>query len=169
MGPVLRSARILEMLSDLHTLIGDRKTYVQAFPSTFAASIGFMADLKPAPEVMDKDMFAINTKLKEESIAYFQKHVAQCDAVIATDLAAPEVLIFRAVHPNVSIVGRSIGGQPFYVLLTGTDTVTIPLAQISPTVHIESPAPESAVMGTVTVSGWAVTGRAVPIWASPLH
>jgi hypothetical protein len=109
----------LECLSEVHTLIGTRKTYVQGIPGTYSGLIYFMLDLTPAPYLLDRETMMINAQLQQEALDYFKERVSECQCVIATQLSAPEVQIFMQAHSDASVVRRSLGKRAFYVVVAG--------------------------------------------------
>jgi N-acetylmuramoyl-L-alanine amidase len=58
---------------------------------------------------------------------------------------------------KITIAATNSDGSP----KTGMDSVTVTVAAIPPTVHIDTPLPASALSGTVAVSGWALDNRSV--------
>jgi hypothetical protein len=76
-----------------------------------------MLDLNPAPYFMDKSMMIINSKLETEAIEYFGSRIQECQAIIATDIDAPEIRLFMQEYPRASVIKRSLGDRPYYLLL----------------------------------------------------
>jgi hypothetical protein len=109
--------QFLEEASAVRELIGTRRTYVQDFPGTYTGFPYFMLDLNPAPYFMDKSMMIINSKLEAEAIEYFGNRILECRAIIATEIDAPEIRLFMQAYPHASVLKRSLGDRPYYLLL----------------------------------------------------
>ena len=85
------------------------------FPGLFPGVIAFLADLTPAPHFMAREM--ILPDMFRESLDYLKAHIANYECIITDDLAEPESRAFRDAHTPARIVTRSIGGEPYYILL----------------------------------------------------
>jgi len=105
----------LEDLSVLRDIVGTRKTMVAGFPSVFPALVTFLADLTPAPHFLAREM--IMSDMKEESLDYLKAHIAAYECLITDDLKDPETLAYLQAYPQAKMVRRSVGDEPYYILL----------------------------------------------------
>lgn len=116
--------QFLEEASAVRALIGSRRTYVEGFPGTYVGIVYFMLDLNPAPYLLDKHLMIINSEIEQEALEYFKSGVRECGAVIADDMTAPEVQIFRDAHPGSKVINRFLGSKPYYLLLAAAPSST---------------------------------------------
>ena len=105
----------LEEMSALREIVGTRRTNVVGFPYLYSGLILFMADLTPAPHYLAREM--ILAGMLEESLAYEKAHMGDYDCVITDDLEERETSAFREAYPAAKVVARSIGGEPYYIVL----------------------------------------------------
>jgi hypothetical protein len=103
--------------SEMRDLIGGRKTLVVSHPAGAPGLIYFMADLTPAPFLLDKVMMVVNSNVEAEVEADMKKRVAEYQAVVAEDANTPEADIFLAGHPGAQTVHRSVAGKPYVIML----------------------------------------------------
>lgn len=107
----------LEDAAELRSLLGERRTHVRTYPRVYPGLVYFMADLTPAPHLLDRFMLLITRDLEREQEAFFDRHAGEIEALIAEDLVLPEVGSFERAHPGSVRIRRVSGGFPYYVLL----------------------------------------------------
>jgi hypothetical protein len=105
----------LEEMSWLRDTVGERRTMVVGFPNVFPGMVSFMAGLNPAPHFVAREMIVPN--MLGESLAYLKAHIGDYDCMVSDDLKDRETAAFLAAYPQASVVKRSIGGDPYYVIL----------------------------------------------------
>jgi hypothetical protein len=105
-------------MNRLHTLIGNRVTYVVRVPDGYPGLIYFVADLTPAPVQYDKYTTVLNIPQLQAYLAYFRRHVLpRTQALVTGNLYAPEARYFLRRHPHARKVDLGLDGLPYYVLL----------------------------------------------------
>jgi hypothetical protein len=127
-GSGLSMREFLDFVSDLHDLVGPRKTYVAGVGGgcmmtvrgdcAWAGAVYFMADLMPAPFLLDRDMMTFNEPLRRQAIDHIRTHGRDYECVITNSLATPESEAFLSTHPDATVVQRQLGRQPVYILLS---------------------------------------------------
>jgi hypothetical protein len=127
-GSGLSMREFLEFASDLHDLVGTRKTYVADVGSgcmmtargecVWAGAVYFMADLMPAPYPLDRDTMTINDPLRRRVIEHIRTHARDYECVVTNSLSTPESEAFLSRHPDATVVQRQLGRHPVYILLS---------------------------------------------------
>ena len=107
----------LREMSELHGLIGNRRTYITSLGSVYTGVVYFLADLVPASFLFDRETMMINDDLRREHLGHFEARLAEVDCVIARDLADAEAQLFRRAYPNARIVIQGINGVDAYIIL----------------------------------------------------
>jgi hypothetical protein len=124
----LSMREFLDFASDLHDLVGPRKTYVAGIGSgcgmttrgecVWSGAVYFMADLMPAPYLLDRDTMMINDPLTRQVSEHIRAHGRDYECMITSSLAASESEAFLSAHPDATVVQRHLGPHPVYVLLS---------------------------------------------------
>jgi hypothetical protein len=127
-GSGLSVREFLDFASDLHDLVGPRKTYVADVGTgcamtvrgecVWSGAVYFMADLVPAPYPLDRDTMTINDKVRRRVSEHIRTNHRDYDCVITSSLASPEAEAFLSTHPGASVVQRQLGRHQVYILLS---------------------------------------------------
>lgn len=108
----------LQLMNQIHHLVGTRTTYVVDFPDGYPGIVYFVADLAPAPISLDPHTMVMT---EQEELAYLEdfrtRVMPRTYALVTSDLKAPEVRFFRRAYPQAQIIRLAFGRQPYYVLL----------------------------------------------------
>jgi hypothetical protein len=105
-------------MNRLHTLIGNRASYVVDAPDGYPGLVYFVADLSPAPFQYDKYTTVLNVPQLRAYMAYFRTYVLpRTQALVATSLDAQEARYFLGRYPHARRIDVGLDGQPYYVLL----------------------------------------------------
>jgi hypothetical protein len=107
----------LEFASDIHDLVGQRKTYIGPLGNIYTGLLYFMADLTPAPYPLDLETMTINAKMRELVIDHMRTHPEDYECFIGTSLEQTEARVFLDLHPGTVTVERRMGPATIYVLL----------------------------------------------------
>lgn len=105
-------------MNRLHTLIGNRASYVVDVPHGYPGLIYFVADLNPAPFQYDKYTTVLNAPQLQAYMTYFRTYMlARTQALVTTRLDAREARYFLQRYPHARRIDLGLDGQPYYVLL----------------------------------------------------
>ena len=107
----------LVFASQLHGLIGPRRTFIQSVPGLYSGIVFFIADLTPAPFPFDKESMTINDNLVNETVDDMLKHHDKYDCLITGNPGERTAIAFAETHPNARIFRLFIGDRPVYVLM----------------------------------------------------
>jgi hypothetical protein len=110
-----------EFTSDLHDLVGVRKTYVASLRRVWAGAVYFMADLVPAPFPLDRDTMTINQPLRDRVTDHIRSHPRDYECLISNSLSEQESEAFLATHAAAVITQRQLGSEPVYIILSRPD------------------------------------------------
>jgi hypothetical protein len=131
-GSGLSMHEFLDFASDLHDLVGARKTYVASVSGgctmtvrrdcVWAGAMLFMADLTPASYPLDRDTMTFNEALRRIASEHIRDHPREYDCVIVSSLEASEARAFMSGHPDAAVVRRRLGRHPVYVLMSRDST-----------------------------------------------
>jgi hypothetical protein len=117
-GPTLSMASLARDMEYIHTVIGNRTTYVSDFPHGYPGFVYFVADLTPAPTIEDKYGTTLNQPQLNAYVAYFRTNVLpHTQAVVTGDLTGPEARYFLQRYPHARRILMHIGAKPYYILL----------------------------------------------------
>jgi hypothetical protein len=117
-GPALSMASIARDMQYIHTVIGNRTTYVSDFPHGYPGFVYFVADLTPAPTMEDKYGTILNQPQLNAYMAYFRTNVLpHTQALVTGDLTRPEAQSFLQRYPHARRILMHIGAKPYYILL----------------------------------------------------
>jgi hypothetical protein len=107
----------LAAASELHDVVGQRKTYIAYIGNVYTGLLYFMADLTPAPYPLDLETMTINGDLRALVIEHMRMHPDDYECYIGTSLEQTEAQVFLAGHPRAVTLQRKLGPTPLYVLL----------------------------------------------------
>jgi hypothetical protein len=117
-GPALSMASLARDMQYIHTVIGNRTTYVADFPHGYPGFVYFVADLTPAPTVQDKYGTILNQPQLNAYLAYFRTNVLpHTQALVTGDLTGSEAQSFLQRYPRARRSLMHIGAKPYYILL----------------------------------------------------
>ncbi len=108
----------IALMNHIHTLVGDRTTYVVGFPAGYPGIVYFVADLKPAPIPLDPYTMVMTEPQLQAFLADFKHSVLpHTQALVTSSLYAPEVRDFLARYPHSHRFTLHYKRKPYYVLL----------------------------------------------------
>lgn len=117
-GPDGSMANFIVLMNRLHSIVGNRTTYVADFPHAYPGLVYFVADLTPAPVLFDKYTTVLNEPQLNAYMAYFKTTVLpQTQAILTAHLATPEAQFFLRRYPAARRITLRFAGEPYYVLL----------------------------------------------------
>jgi len=88
---------------------------VITIPGLTPGAVSFFAGLNPAPHFMAREM--IMADMLPESMAWLKSHIDAYDCIITDDLDNAEARAFGEHYPAARVVTRSLGSDPYYVVL----------------------------------------------------
>jgi hypothetical protein len=110
--------RFIAFMNHLHAIIGNRATYVVSFPAGYPGLVYFVADLTPAPVLIDVHTMVLNMPQYGAYLANFRSSVLPgTGALVTPSLGAAEARYFRDFYPNARLITLAYRGKPLYVLL----------------------------------------------------
>jgi hypothetical protein len=113
-------SQFLPLANRIHTIVGNRVTYVADFPGGYPGAIYFVADLRPAPVPMDPYTMVFTVQQRAVYMATFRRSVLpHIQALITANLTVPEAQYFLKRYPQAKKITLRYSGQPYYVLLSG--------------------------------------------------
>jgi hypothetical protein len=107
----------LDFASDVHRIVGGRKTFVADAGEVWTGPLYFFADLTPAPVPLEGDTMVVNDVLRAESIAHIRAHPEEYECFIGSSLETPEAQAFLDGHPGADRLERLLGRTRMYILL----------------------------------------------------
>jgi hypothetical protein len=117
-GAAVPMRRFIDVMNQLHTIIGSRTTYVVDVRHGYPGLVYFVADLTPAPVLFDEYTTVLNKPQLRAYMADFSRSVLPLtQALVTTSLDEPEARIFIQRYPNARRMTLHFAGQPYYVLL----------------------------------------------------
>jgi len=119
-GSGLSVRSFLDLASELHETVGQRKTYIGPLGSVYTGLLYFMADLTPAPYPLDLETMTINGNMRALVIDHMRKHPEDYECFIGTSLSETEAEVFLEAHPDALTLTRQLGPTMIYVLLART-------------------------------------------------
>lgn len=119
--PVLAAGSVsmrefLEVATSIRELVGSRPTLVEGFPANDPGLIYFMLDLTPAPQRFNRSTMILNAAMWDQEFEYFRQHFREVDCVITENLTTRIAQMFVAEFPAATVVEKTIGGRPVYVI-----------------------------------------------------
>jgi hypothetical protein len=113
-------SQFLPLANRIHTIVGNRVTYVADFPGGYPGAIYFVADLRPAPIPMDPYTMVFTVQQRAVYMSTFRRSVLpHIQALLTAHLTAPEAQYFLRRYPQATKITLGYSGQPYYVLLAG--------------------------------------------------
>lgn len=109
--------QFLEEASEIHRLVGDRKTYLTGMGSVYTGLVYFMADLTPAQSLLERETMTINSLISQEQLNNYRGRVKDVECVMVREIEMDEAKIFLAAHPGARVEQRPLAGRPVFVLL----------------------------------------------------
>jgi hypothetical protein len=117
-GPSLSMASLAHDMEYIHTVIGNRTTYVSDFPHGYPGFVYFAADLTPAPVIADKYGTIFNEPQMQAYLTYFRTNVLpHTQALVTGAVTRPEARLFLQRYPNARRILLHLGQKPYYILL----------------------------------------------------
>jgi hypothetical protein len=95
----------VRVLNRMNAEIGDRRVYVANFiDGLHPGAAYFLADLKPAPILLEPLTMLMNERLLDEYLAFYRDHLGEVEAVAAVYPNLPEVKMFKRAYPDYETV-----------------------------------------------------------------
>jgi hypothetical protein len=116
-GTMVSERDWLDFADGVHTIVGDRKTYIATTPLAASGGLYFLADLTPAPFPLDRDTLILNERARLRVLTDIRAHPDRYQAFISTSLDAAEAKAFMDAHPGAERLERPLGGKTVYILL----------------------------------------------------
>jgi hypothetical protein len=121
----------VKLADQIHTIVGNRATYVQNFLAGYPGAIDFVADLSPAPVPLDLTTMVFNQQQLGRYLATFRSSVLpKTQALITDNLLTPEVRAFEQRYPQyqpVALYWRHHYLHPhvYFVLLSSPEPLSV--------------------------------------------
>ncbi len=108
----------VRLMNRIHSLIGNRVTYVTDFPHGYPGVIYFVANLNPAPIPVEPGTMVLNSAQLRSYIADFKTEVLPVTrALVTSSLNEPETKAFLARYRSARRIRLSYLGKAYYVIL----------------------------------------------------
>ena len=104
-------------MDSLHRVVGERVAYVESFSDVTPGPVYFVADLRPAPILLDPYTMMVNVKRQQDFLRAFRKDLDGLEAVVTVNLKSAEASMFAQAFPRYRKVTIRYLGKPVYVLL----------------------------------------------------
>ena len=112
--------KFLALANQIHSIVGNRVTYVASFPGGYPGAVYFVADLRPAPIPMDLYTMVFTA---QQRVAYLRTFGASVlphvQALVTVDISVPEAREFLQRYPAATKITLTYHGAPYYVLVGG--------------------------------------------------
>jgi hypothetical protein len=109
----------VHLMERIHTIVGNRTTYVANFHGAYPGLVYFGADLNPAPVSSDPySSIETEPELKAFLADFRTRVLPQTQALLTYTLNGPEARYFLQRYPSALRITLRYGGQPYYVLLS---------------------------------------------------
>ena len=92
----------LDFSSDVHRIVGGRKTFVADAGEVWTGPLYFFGDLTPAPVPLEGDTMVTNDRLRAEVVEHIRTHPAEYQCFIGSSLETPEARAFLEGHPGAA-------------------------------------------------------------------
>jgi hypothetical protein len=111
-------AQLVQLMNQIHRLVGNRTTYVVDFPSGYVGIVYFLADLTPAATPIDIQTMVMNVPQEVAYMANFRTNVMpKTYALLTTYRGAEQARDFLRAYPDVRRITLKFAGEPYYLLL----------------------------------------------------
>ena len=107
--------QFLDFATELHYLVGDRKTYINDVFVAYPGVLYFMAGLNPAP---CPTPLIINDQVRAEVADHIRTHAHEYETFIGPSLNGIEARAFMQGHPGAIIHERMLGQVRLYIVLS---------------------------------------------------
>jgi hypothetical protein len=111
----------LDFASEVHDIVGGRKTFVADAGEMWTGPLYFFADLTPAPVPLEGDTMVANDVQRTEVAAHIRAHPADYQCFIGSSLDTEAARAFLAGHPAAERVERNLGQSRLHILLAPVD------------------------------------------------
>jgi hypothetical protein len=118
-GGTVSMPQYLNFVTDVRSLIGNRKTYfLQIGWTTTGALIAFLGDLDIAPHPLGGELLNLNDEVKASVASDIRMHPQNYEAFIGPSLTDPEARAFLESHPDAQRIERKLGDSTVHILLS---------------------------------------------------
>lgn len=107
-----------DLASEIHTLVGRRRTYWLRTDWISGGLVAFAADLVPAPHPLGGEILSVNDEIKIEVARDIRAHPEAYEAFLGPSLADPEAKAFLESHPGAVRLQRRLGESTVHILLS---------------------------------------------------
>jgi hypothetical protein len=107
----------LDFASEVHRVVGARKTIVVDAGEVWSGALYFFGDLTPAPLPLERDTMMTNDRLRAEALEHLRAHPEAYECLIGSSLEEPEAKAFVSGHPGTERLLRMLGSTPIHILL----------------------------------------------------
>jgi len=118
LGEPISVGEFMELVAELHEIVGHRKTYLLSSDHITGGLIAFAADLTPAPHPPGGDILTINDEVRAQVADHIRSHPRDYGAFIGPSLDQPEPRAFLESHPGTVQLERKLGDTSFHILLS---------------------------------------------------
>ena len=109
--------QFLEEMTEIKTLVGDRRTFVSGMAVPYTGLVYFIGDLTPAHYLLERETMTINSLLEKQVLADLHSRIRDVECVMARELESEEAKMFLEAYPGATIERRMLAGAPVFVLL----------------------------------------------------
>jgi hypothetical protein len=109
--------RFVAIMDRLHDVIGNRATYVASFKDAYPGLVYFVADLRPAPILLEPSTLIVNLGVQGQFLRDFRDHINNVRAIVTLSLESPEAKIFAHTFPAHRTITLQYLRDPVFVLL----------------------------------------------------
>lgn len=103
-------------LEHLRLQLTDRTVLIHKFPHVYQGVIYFVADLKPAPVLLDQFTMVVHEGIRDRDLAHMAKHIDAFGAIVSTDLENPYIQTFKRLVPDSETLQSSLNGSTYYIV-----------------------------------------------------
>lgn len=109
--------QFLEEMTEIKSLVGNRRTFVSGMGSVYTGLVYFMGDLTPAHYLLERETMTINSLLSQEVMTDLRRRIGDVECVMVRDIWLDEAKMFLEAHPEATIEQRMLAGARVFVLL----------------------------------------------------
>ena len=88
---------------------------MDSFPHVDPGLVYFLADLSPAPILVDPTTMVFSSEDRARFFQHFRGVADQVDFLVTIDPKLPELRFFRATHPGATVVTRVLGTKMYFI------------------------------------------------------